>query len=144
MRNYTTKAFSDVWMIEKKMLDPFSIVEEGHRLKGVSVKELNLKPVSYINESLTVGESIDMFLNAKNYLEAVPIVNNNKIVSCLFLDRTMEFLVNKKLTREDNVKHIWSKDITALNYDEVDCAVVERMLTRRKVVFLEKIVNGKL
>ncbi len=64
-------------------------------MKGVPADKLNLKQVEYFNENLTVGESIDMFLNSDNYLEAVPIVNGNKIVSCLYLDRTMEFLVNK-------------------------------------------------
>jgi len=47
-------------------------------------------------------------------------------------------MINQKLKKTDQVKNCWNKDFACVPYNEVDCAMVERLLERNAVVFITK------
>ena len=98
VRNYLTKLLSKDWMIGNKFLPLSEYDDPNHKLHGLGFEKLNLSPVKYYDETLTVGQALTEF---KKGAHGVAIVNKNKIERVVFEQKLLEAITNKKLTVAD-------------------------------------------
>ena len=56
-----TKFLSIDWMIEHNFIDWSYYKNEKHPLSRKSVSDLNLKPIQYFNEMITVEKALEVF-----------------------------------------------------------------------------------
>lgn len=137
-----TKFVSKEWMVEKGYYDINEIKEEVHQLNGIPASELKLKPLKKYTEKSKIKDILEEFERGE---ESVPIIMKNKVFAVLVKKRVMAAILRKKATKEDEVTKVWYKEFSAMPIDQVDCANIERLLSRHPCVFLMKFKeNGDL
>ena len=98
VRNYLTKLLSKDWMIVNKFLPLSEYDDPNHKLHGLGFEKLNLTPVTYYDENVTVGQAI---ADIKKGSLGVPIVKNKKIERVVFEQKLLESINSKNLKAED-------------------------------------------
>lgn len=112
VRNYLTKLLSKDWMIVNKFLPLSEYDDPKHKLHGLGFEKLNLSPVKYYDEKLTVGEALAEF---KKGSHGVAIVNKNKIDRVVFEQKLLEAIANKKLTVGDLALKAGTKEFPSVS-----------------------------
>lgn len=114
LRNYLTKFLQKEWMVDKKLMAPSELVQEGHRFIKVDLNQLKLNSIPNFTQKTTLQEAIDAL--QKYNIPSLPIVSDlgDKIIAAVPQERIMNSIITKNLRMDATVSEVWSKEFSSV------------------------------
>ena len=108
VRNYMTKMLSDNWMVGNEFFPMERLLEARHPLAQKTILDLpNLKPISYFDKRLTVGDCFDLF---RRGLAVIPIREAGDVVGIVTRESLLKNIAVKGLHGYSSCSHCVKRD----------------------------------